>query len=623
MSTSTSPWGGASASRQQGAPRHAASHRANGQSKASPQQTVARHAATQQTPQQAAPREEILLGRYRVLERRGTGGFGTVCTCWDLRLQRRVAIKRMPIVDEAATTTAEEALAEARTACMLAHPNIVTVYDFESDGTYAYLVMEYVDGLNLAELLARVEGGRLTAEECAHVLDSVTKALAFAHENRVLHLDIKPTNIMVDRQGVVKLADFGMAALASAAGYGGARGGTVGYMPPEQIQGMLVDERTDVFSLAVVVWQALTGQSPFAADSAAASLRLIEHGPRLALGKICPELAGEPALALGEALSFYPAERPADVRDLADDLLPSLGDPREGAESLRELVEQAETDDGSQPNRRAAEVPPLLVRMPWIPGLVVRGATALAVFSATRSALPQLEGATDELVAVVALVCAGAAAVWTPLGSALVGLALVAALWVTGPAQLSLPLALAVAAVLAWWWLRVGRRGSLTSLSMVLPCCLPSPVAGAAVAGYSLRPLEAAVTGAAGFCLGTVFQTAVSQRFVATAVFAELATQMAGPRLWVVAAGCAACGLVVSLLRGRGTTAAGVAGQILGLACLLVSEIVAARMENGSIWGYLDGEAMILAVFLASVLCIATAFEGPIVWDMEGEDDVL
>ena len=141
----------------------------------------ARAAAPQQ--QGAAPRDEVLLGRYRVIERRGTGGFGAVCTCWDLRLQRRVAIKRMPIVDAAATTTAEEALAEARTACMLAHPNIVTVFDFESDGTYAYLVMEYVDGLNLAELLARVEGGRLTPEECAHVLDSVTKALAFAHEN--------------------------------------------------------------------------------------------------------------------------------------------------------------------------------------------------------------------------------------------------------------------------------------------------------------------------------------------------------------------------------------------------------------------------------------------------------
>ena len=179
--------------------------------------TRVRASSTPLTPADT-PHEEVLLGRYRVIERRGDGGFGTVCTCWDKRLQRRVAIKRMPLADWG--TTAEEALAEARTACMLSHPNIVTVFDFESDGIFAYLVMEYVDGLNLAELLGRVEGGRLTPEECAHVLQSVARALAFAHENRVLHLDIKPTNIMIDRQGVVKLADFGMATLASAAGYG-------------------------------------------------------------------------------------------------------------------------------------------------------------------------------------------------------------------------------------------------------------------------------------------------------------------------------------------------------------------------------------------------------------------
>ena len=231
-------------------------------------------------------REEMLLGRYRVLERRGTGGFGTVCTCWDTRLQRRVAIKRIPLAAEAGTT-AEEALSEARTACMLGHPNIVTVYDFESEGSYAYLVMEFVDGLNLAELLARVEGGRLMPEECAHILVSVARALSYAHENRVLHLDIKPTNIMIDRRGTVKLADFGMSSLSSAAGYGGARGGTVGYMPPEQIEGMLVDERTDVFSLAVVVWQALTGSNPYLARSAEESLTRIRRGPGTGLSRSC------------------------------------------------------------------------------------------------------------------------------------------------------------------------------------------------------------------------------------------------------------------------------------------------------------------------------------------------
>ena len=171
----------------------------------------------------AQPLSDVLLNRYRIMGSRGTGGFGTVLTCWDTRLQRRVAIKRMPLTGSRASSTVTEALAEARTSSMLAHPNIVTVFDFEVDSAYAYLVMEYVDGLNLAELLARVEGGTLTHDEAACLVQSVASALGYAHENGVLHMDIKPTNIMIDRTGTVKLCDFGMATLASAAGYGGAR----------------------------------------------------------------------------------------------------------------------------------------------------------------------------------------------------------------------------------------------------------------------------------------------------------------------------------------------------------------------------------------------------------------
>lgn len=563
---------------------------------------------------------EVLLGRYRVLERRGTGGFGTVCTCWDLRLQRRVAIKRMPILDEAATTTADEALAEARTACMLAHPNIVTVFDFESDGTYAYLVMEYVDGLNLAELLARVEGGRLTAEEGAHVLDSITRALSFAHENGVLHLDIKPTNIMIDRQGTVKLADFGMATLASAAGYGGARGGTVGYMPPEQVQGMLVDERADVFSLAVVMWQALTGQDPFLAPSAAASLKLIERGPARPIARDCPELAGEPGLALASAVSPAPADRPADVRDLCDELLPALGDPREGAASLRELVEQAEKDDGSQDRAWSTEHPPALVRYPWLPGALARAVTALAVFAAARLVLPALPGATEQFVAAASLVGAAASAAWPPLGSALVGVVLVAALGTAAPTPASFPLAAVVAVGLGAWWVLVGCRGRLTSAAVLLPCCLPSAVAGAPLAGFALPPLRAAATAVAGYLLGTLFHAAVSQGFLATGVLAALAQELAAGRFWVVAAGCALCGLTASAVSRRGTVAAVALGQTLGLVCLVGSEVLAASMENGGIWGSLDGGAVVLAVLLSVLLCIAAVLRGPLVEDMEGED---
>ena len=569
--------------------------------------------------QQHTPPEEILLGRYRVLARRGTGGFGTVCTCWDLRLQRRVAIKRLPILDDAATTTAEEALAEARTACMLGHPNIVTVFDFESDGAYAYIVMEYVDGLNLAELLARVEGGRLTCEECAQVLDSVARALEFAHENRVLHLDIKPTNIMIDRQGVVKLADFGMATLASAAGYGGARGGTVGYMPPEQIEGMLVDERSDVFSLAVVLWQALSGTCPFAADSAAASLRLIERGPRRPLSRDCPELAGDPELILADALAPQASARPADVREFADELVPWLGDPRAGAASLRELVDQAEKDDGSAATL-VGERPPIALRLPWLPSAIGRAVTALATFATVRLALPALLGPESGAAAAASLACAVAAAAWPPLGGALGGLALAGALGVTARAPSSFPLAAAVAAATLVWWAAVGRKERLGGLAVLLPCCLPTPAAGAGVAGYAFDPGPAAVTGAAGYLLGSLFGCAVDAGFSATVTVAALLAEWSDPAFWAVCAGAALCGAVSSAVALRGSVAAGVCGQILGLCLLVGSEVVAASMENAGIWAALDWEAVVIAVLLSVLLCIATVLRGPLFEDLDDED---
>ena len=563
------------------------------------------------------PADEVLLGRYRVLARCGTGGFGTVCTCWDLRLQRRVAIKRMPLLAETGTTAAE-ALAEARTACMLSHPNIVTMLDFESDGSFAYLVMEYVDGLNLAELLARVEGGRLTPAECAHVVDSVARALAFAHENRVLHLDIKPTNILIDRRGVVKLADFGMATLSSAAGYGDARGGTVGYMPPEQIEGMLVDERTDVFSLAVVTLQALTGASPFAAPTAAASLDKIERGAARQVVRSCPELDADAAQALLAALDPQPARRTPDALELSDELLPCLGSPREGATSLAELVNQAESDEAGEPTATARIA--LGLSHPWLPGAIARAVTALLAFAALRLVIPSLPGADDQLIAVASLVCAGASALWPPLGSVLAGGALVAALATAAPTPQSFPLSAACAVALVAWWALAGRTDRLGSAALLLPCCLPSPSAGAALAGYALDPLPAALTGLAGHLMGGLFHVAVAQGFSAPAIIWELGQEWSQPSFWVLAAGSVSCALVASAVAMRGSVGAGIAGQALGLALLVVSQVTAAGMENGGIWGTPDGEPVVVAVLLFVLLCTATVLRGPLFEDREGDE---
>ena len=567
--------------------------------------------------------EETLLGRYRVLARRGAGGFGTVCTCWDTRLQRRVAIKRIPLLatedaDGISASTADEALAEARTACLLAHPNIVTVYDFETDGTYAYLVMEYVDGLNLAELLARVEDGVLTHDECAHVLRSVAAALTYAHENGVLHLDIKPTNIMIDRQGTVKLADFGMATLASAAGYGGARGGTVGYMPPEQIQGLLVDERTDVFSLAVVTWQALTGRSPFASATPKGSLDAIIRGPKPPISKLDPDLAPEAEAALLHALSPTAAERTSSVRGFARGIFPALGDGAEGAESLRELVDQSENDDPSV----AAEPSdlPAHVRLPWLAPALERAASAVCTFFAMYATLPALPGTTGAFSLIGALVSAAACAAWPPIGSALAGVALVVAFATANVTSMSFPLALAVAVCLATWWVTCGRTDHVSTAAVLAPACLNSPAAGVALAGYGMDPLPAAATGAAGALLSLLASTAASSGFSAQATIATLAILLASPATWVIVAGCGISALIASAVAMRGSVASGIVGQVLGATSIILFWLLAGRMESSGYWfgRILDGCG--LAVFLSLFLCVETVLRGPLSGDQEGED---
>ena len=550
--------------------------------------TKVRAATPIQLPQ--ASHDEILLRRYRVLERRGRGGFGTVCTCWDTRLQRRVAIKRLPLAEWG--TTVEEALAEARTACMLNHPNIVTVYDFETDGTFAYLVMEHVDGLNLAELLARVEGGRLTPEECSHVLYSVADALSFAHENRVLHLDIKPTNIMVDRKGTVKLADFGMSTLASAAGYGGARGGTVGYMPPEQIQGEMVDERADVFALGAVVWQALTGFNPFLARSAEDSQKRIERGPGN-LQKDCPGLDPAVEQALLAALSPSPAQRTADVLELSDELVPRLGSPREGAASLQDLVSQAEDDEDESTDIRRAE--------------------------AFRAVLP-----SDASAAAVGipLVCAFASAVWPPLASLLVGGSLVAAL-ALGASGGSAPMvvaACALAVVLVAWWVLVGRKDRLSSICLLLPSCLPSAASSCAPSAYALDPLPAAATTAVAYLTGTLYRGAVAGAFASEAVASALLADATDPSFWLLFAGSALSSALASSVALQGSVAAGIGGQALGFAGIFASCVLAASVKNSGIWGVLDWSTVVLALLLGVLMCIATVLRGPLYEDQEGED---
>lgn len=598
---------------------------------------------------------ELILGRYRVLESRAEGGFGTVEVCWDTRLQRRVAIKCIPLSSPGTATSAstmQEALSEARTSCMLSHPNIVTVFDFEADYDYAYLVMEYVDGVTLQELLARVEGGTLLPEEAAYVLDSLADALDYAHENGVLHLDIKPANIMFDRKGTVKLGDFGMATLASAAGYADARGGTVGYMPPEQIQGGLVDERCDLFALAVVTLQALTGKNPFAARTAEESLTLIQKGASRGtmLSRLVGSLpAGTPDLILG-ALESDPAYRTTSVAELADACVPALGDPDQGSASLRDLLGQL-TDDEADATVYHGRRLTLSERAPWLGALCTRVlvAACLAWLGWGFAPCVGLGGMPYRIAP--SLVAAVAGAAFPPLGAALVVLALSIATFVGGAtvpsvAQLAgtgtvganaisaeeleslglglasdtqpvlqpyvvITLGLIVTVVFCLWWYRVGRVHDLACPALLAPAITLVPATGVALGAYGLTPLSAFATTLMGWFAARVIEAGAATGVSAQTLWVAARTALATPADFIEPVGLALVALAASLLAHRDSVGLGLLGQVLGFAGTIFVGMASERVKNGGIWVPPSPPTVAIALLLFVLMGVAIATFGP------------
>ncbi len=195
----------------------------------------------------------------------GHGGMGVVYRARQVSLDRLVALKVMRFSAEASDGVAERFAREARTLARLNHPNIVTVHDFGRAGELYYLLMEYVDGPNLRQALS---SGQLTASEALLLLPPVCEALQYAHDEGVIHRDVKPENILIDGRGRVKVADFGLAKLGPAAGEARLTQseqvmGTPHYRSPEQVARPLdVDHRADIFSLGVVIYELLTGELP-------------------------------------------------------------------------------------------------------------------------------------------------------------------------------------------------------------------------------------------------------------------------------------------------------------------------------------------------------------------------
>jgi len=256
-----------------------------------------------------------------------------VIIAWDTRLARRVAIKKINTGVNLPTASLEE----ARTAALLSSPNIVNVYDFEEGHPETLIIMENVDGPSLSELM-KDSTELLSTDVATTILEGIVSALEYAHENQVLHLDIKPANILIDQSGHIKVSDFGLAELAGSSGFGEVQGGTIGYMPPEQLTGSEVDVRTDLWALAALSYQLLTGTNPFFALSFRESLGYIVGENYALASELRPALGGAVDEILLRALSPDKENRQKSVAEFWNDLRPHLGRIGPGRRSLKSLT---------------------------------------------------------------------------------------------------------------------------------------------------------------------------------------------------------------------------------------------------------------------------------------------
>jgi len=257
------------------------------------------------------------IGKYEVVGTIGAGAMGTVYKGFDRRLARFVAIKALfpQFIDDA--EKAARFLKEARALAQIPHPNIVQVHDLYEEGGVPYIVMEYLDGRNLKQL--RDAGVRFSLAQTLNILSQVAHGLDYAHQNGVIHRDVKPANLIITRSGAVKIVDFGIARLAEATIHTreGITVGTLAYMSPEQARGEPVDARADQYSLGVIAYELLQGCNPFQAENATGVLyRILTHNPPLLSSTLpgCPPVLSE---AVARMLDKERGNRLTNLSDFA------------------------------------------------------------------------------------------------------------------------------------------------------------------------------------------------------------------------------------------------------------------------------------------------------------------
>ncbi|MCP9491346.1 MAG: protein kinase [Solirubrobacteraceae bacterium MAG38_C4-C5] len=300
--------------------------------------------------------DETIAGRYELGERLGFGGMSTVQLAFDRRLERNVAVKLLAehLADDAnfVSRFRREALAAAR----LVHPNIVQVFDFGLDepSDRHYIVMEHIRGQSGAQILK--DHSPMPVPDAMALVDGACRGLAYAHRHGVVHRDVKPGNLMRSDEGVVKLADFGIAKATDSAAItqAGSVLGTAAYLAPEQAHGEEAGPRTDIYALGVVAYQLVTGRLPYDASSLTelALKQQSEIPPRAdeLNSEVSPQLAG----AIERALALDPHER----WESADDMRQGFAAAARGEGPLPTDAPQAIGQDDTAATRMAAVAAP-------------------------------------------------------------------------------------------------------------------------------------------------------------------------------------------------------------------------------------------------------------------------
>ncbi|NLY48587.1 MAG: Stk1 family PASTA domain-containing Ser/Thr kinase [Clostridiales bacterium] len=267
----------------------------------------------------------IISGRYEIIDLVGSGGMADVYKAKDERLNRFVAIKVLKPEYSSDKSFVNKFRGEAQSAAGLSHPNIVNVYDVGDDQGLYYIVMELVEGITLKRFIERK--GKLDVKEAVGIAIQIAQGMEAAHDNNIIHRDIKPQNIIISREGKVKVTDFGIAKASNSNTVTSNAMGSVHYLSPEQARGGYSDEKSDIYSLGVTLYEMLSGQVPFAGDNTVSVAMLHIQGEAMPLRELDPSIPPSVDKIVQKCMQKKPERRYHSASELITDLKRALTNP--------------------------------------------------------------------------------------------------------------------------------------------------------------------------------------------------------------------------------------------------------------------------------------------------------